>query len=138
MASSLTIAQKIALFEVLEVPYNEGYYSMNGMGTLSSDSDVSGTASNAKTEIETYLDTLDSDSGETELTAYINRWIAIGTKTPKIEGGSVGDVNGITFDYDHERSVIERRIRTIVPFYKHHEVTRLNRGNDSINIQVIR
>lgn len=123
MASSLTIAQKIALYQVLEVPYATSYNTMDGMGTLTATTDVSGASSSAAyTSINTYLDTLTSNNGETQLIALLDRWIAIGTKVVSMDAGAVGGLQGVTMRYDQERALIEERIKYIVPYFRWHEV----------------
>ena len=40
MASSLTIAQDLALFEALEVPYLASFYTLDEIGSLSSQTTI--------------------------------------------------------------------------------------------------
>ena len=123
MASSLTIAQKIAFYECLDVPYATSYNTLSGIGTLSSSTSVAGAGSSAAyTAINTWLDTLDSTNGETQLITNLNRWIALGTRTAKIEGGSVDDVSGVTVNPMDERALIKDRVQKIVPFFRKLEV----------------
>lgn len=142
MPSSLNIAQKIALFEILEIPYYSGFFTTDGMAALAKQTSLSGTATSAYTQLNTFLDSLTSLNGETELIAYITRWIAIGTKTSKMDAGNVGNLTGLTFDYDHERKLIRDRVKYIVPFYPWAEVlarqTTGGSGGDSISIGVMR
>lgn len=143
MPSSLTIAQKIALFDILDIPHYPGFFTVDGMGTLSKQTNISATASAAYTELNTYLDSLDATNGETELMVLITRWIAIGTQVAKMESGSVGDsLTSVTMDYDRERYWIKDKVKKIVPFYPWGEVlARQSSGGsgiDSLNIGVFR
>lgn len=129
MASALSPSQKLSLFEILDVPWNNsgtaGYNTMDGMGALSSQDAISGaTQGVAQTQILTYLDSLNTNQPavETVLIARITRWEAIGTTTAKIENGNVDDISGVSYDYDKERQILEERVKKIVPFYKWHEV----------------
>ena|SRR3990167_6979310 len=126
MASSLTIAQDIALFEALEVPYLTSFYTLDEIGSLSSQTTIGGgTAAQAFTSIQTHLDTLTSANGETQLIAMLDRWITIGTKVANIEAGAVGGLQGVSMNYENERALLRERIKVIVPYYKFHEVLAL-------------
>ena len=122
MASSLSIAQDIALFEALEVPYLTSFYTLDEIGSLTAQTTIGGTAAQAFTSIQTHLDTLSSSNGETQLIAMLDRWIAIGTKVANIDGGAVGGLQGVSMSYDDERNLLRERIKIIVPYYKFHEV----------------
>lgn len=125
MASSLTIAQRIALNQALEMPYATTYYTVGDIGTLSAQTSIGGTAAQANTELTTFLDTLTSSNGETQLIALIDRYIVIGTKVANIDGGAVGGLQGVSMSYDDERALIAKRIQVIVPFFKYHEILAL-------------
>lgn len=140
MASSLTIAQKIALYQILETPYATSFYTQDGMGTLAAQTTVSAaTISSAYTQINTHLDTLTSLNGEAELIVLINRWITIGTTVAGIDGGSIGGASGLTMSYDRERAIIKERVQLIVPFFRWHEVlARKQEAGGGITIPMMR
>lgn len=140
MASSLTIEQKIALFQALEVPFATSYNTVSEIGSLSAATSVAAAGqSAAQTAITTWLDTLSSTNGETQLITLLNRWIAIGTKVASISTGSIGEMQGLSMDYRDERSLIAGWIKIIVPFYKFHEVlAKQMGGGNSFTIPIMR
>jgi hypothetical protein len=139
MAWTLTTARKIALFEALEVPYSTSYNTLSGVATLSAQTDVSGASqAAAKTSIENYLAAATAADGENELITYLDRWIAIGTKVANVQGGSVGDLQGVTMNYEDEKRVLRERIKILVPYYKHHEVLAKQMGVTGISIPIMR
>ena len=138
MAWTLTTARSIALFEALDVPYYTGHYTMDGMGALSSQTSLSGTAAQAKTQIESYLSAATSGSGDTELFTYLDRWIAIGTTVAVMEGGSVDGVQGISHNYENEREILRGRIRILVPFYQQHLVLQRRNQTGGLSVPIMR
>jgi hypothetical protein len=119
-ATTLTKAQILALFEVLQVPYDTSkqQLSNNGLDAYG----VTAIAA-AKTKIETRLSEIADDAdAETVLKADLTAWIAVRTKTTRIEGGSAGNVAGITKDPREERAELREVIRIQVPFYRAHEM----------------
>ena len=136
MASNLTDAQKLSLFEILDVPFATGHYTTSGMGTLSAQTSISSASqAQAKTEILSYLDGLEGLEQETRLGTYITRWDALSTKQVRMTGGAVGQINGIDRDPEDERETIRQRVKLLVPFYKRHEVIAREAGSrTSINM----
>ena len=136
---ALTVAQKISIFQILDVPYSTSYNTLDGMGSLSAQTDMSGASQSAAyTAIVAYLATLDS-STETVLAALITEWDAIGSNSIKIENGSLGSLTGVFFNYDTKKANIEARVKSIVPFYKYHEVLERKMGtSQGVNITVMR
>lgn len=132
----------IALFQILDVPYFAGHYTVDGMGGLTSLSDLSGaTQGQAKTTILDFLTNNIETSAQltTVLTIDLDRWLSIGSQVARIENGAVGSLQGVTYDFRHERTLIAERVRIIVPFYKYHEVIARKIGNgNGVNIATVR
>lgn len=140
---ALSAARDIALFQILDVPYFTGHYTLDGMGTLSNLQDTSGaTANQAKTVILAYV--LANIEGTAPLllilTTDLDRWITIGSTTVRMETGNVGTLGSVTLDYRDERALIADRVRIMVPFYKFHEVLARQKaaGGSGMNVGVIR
>ena len=126
---ALSDAEKMSLFEILEVPYATEYHTADGMGTLSAQTDVSGASQgSAKTAIESYLTDDLSSAAETRLQTYIARWDTLSTKHVRMNGGAVGQIGGVERDPEDEREEIRKRVKLLVPFYKFHEVLAKRRG----------
>lgn len=132
---ALTTPQKMALFQVLDVPIFTAYNTLSGVGTLSTESDMSAAgASAAKTAIETHLAALALDSAlEDELQSLLDSWISSGLKTTEISGGSVGDIAGVSFSEERKRELIRERVKLLVPFFRAHEIYAKNIGANSAN-----
>lgn len=138
MALSATYIRNI--FFILEVPYTTSYNTVNEMGVLSAATDVSGASQGAaKTAILASIAALGADE-ETELNTLCARWAVLGTTSINMQGGGVGSVQGVTFDYDKERAIIRERVKYILPYYKLHEVfaKRMGGNSNSVSIGVIR
>lgn len=124
---SNSVAQNLALFQILDCPYVDGsnvpgYTVIDGMGSVGSTVTLSGsTQAQAASLINTWVTNL-SSAALTQLQVYLDRWIAMGTKTTRIEGGQVDDIGSVTKDYREEEEKIRSLVKVIVPFYKFHEV----------------
>lgn len=133
---ALSEARALALFEILETPYADGFYSMDGMGTLAVSNEISSsTQGQAKTEILAWvLANIEGTAGLlTVLNARLDRWIAIDTKVGRMEGGAAGEVTGLTLNYTEERELIKAKVKNMVPFFKHHEVLARRMGSANGN-----
>jgi len=141
MAVAMTVDRQIALFEALDVPYATQFNTLDGMGALSSQTDISNsTSGQAKTAILAFVASLENmPSVVTVLNTYLDRWTTISTKVTAING-SIGEVSGVTYDYENERTLLAKRIQLLVPFYKWHEVLARQAGEskNKSTIEVIR
>ncbi len=133
MPSALTVAQKQAVFEALEIPWNNGttdgtvgFYTTDGVGGIAQRTSISNsTLAQTQLQLLTFLDNLNTNQPqqETVLISYTARWIVIGTQKVKMENGSVGhSVTGIYYNFEDERLELKKRIQSIVPFFRAHEV----------------
>lgn len=142
MATDFTSAEKIGLFQALDVPYSTSYTTLDGMGMIGAETTVGGPSTNqAKTVILAALDTLaDNDSaGHDALQALVQRFNTISTKAAAMVSGGAGDVQGVSYDFEVERNLIRERIKIIMPYYKLHEVmARLNATKQSGSAGIVR
>jgi len=119
---ALSTAETITLFQVLDTPYATEFTTLDGMGATGHTATISGaTAGQAKTMITTYLATLASDV-EDELQTLLASWTTVKSNAVRIENGSLGSLTGIWYNSDNKRTLIEDRIKIIVPYYKQAEV----------------
>lgn len=119
---ALTKAQEIALYTILEVPYATVHNRVISEGLLVEPHSVTGSPSAAKTHITAHLADVATDAAlEAVLTGLLDEWIDLGTDTTAIEGGAVGNVQGLTTTISGEREEIRRQVLIIVPFYRYHE-----------------
>lgn len=79
-----------------------------------------------------------SDDQESELATLLDRHIAIKNDFLRIEGGSVGSINGINLNPQEERDDISRRIRFILGAYKNSDDMSNGGGGGSSSIPFIR
>jgi hypothetical protein len=135
---ALSGPQKLALFEVLEVPYAVAHRVVSPDGLLQTERTANNEWS-AKVAIETHIsDVIEVDAAlETALKVYLDRWIALGTKVLRIEGGGAGNVSGMVLDPREERDFLKTRVVILVPFYRHHLQIQ-DPGSQAINVEVLR
>jgi hypothetical protein len=119
----ITTRQEIALFQILEVPWQPVVIKPAGPDSLFYEmSDATNSIRQARQKILDYLaayiypnaDALDMLEG------YCNRWLAIGTDTVTMESGSTGSLAGVTSDPERERLEIQKQVRDFIPFYRSH------------------
>ena len=137
--ATLTDAQTVALFQVLDVPLNTTLNTVSGLGSLTSSTDFSGAGSSAAyTSINTAVTALAAARGVT-LAVDLDRWIELGSSVVRLEGGGVGSIQGATMDPDRERALIRSRVLIILPYYRFHEVlARMNQAGGGLSIPVTR
>jgi hypothetical protein len=122
---ALTTPQKIALYQILEIPWQP-------IATRLIDEDrqvglqltIEATSTRqAKSMLEGYLTTyVDTDADVlATLQTLLNRWITLGTDVTRIEAGSTGSIGGVTNMPTEERKEIADQVRIIVPFYRKHD-----------------
>lgn len=122
---SLTTEQEIALFQMLEVPWQPVVIKPAGSDNLFYEkTDATTSVRQARQAILDYLAAYiyTNASAEAVLVNYCTRWIDIGTDTVTIISGSVGSgVSGVSNDPERERLEIQRQVKGLVPFYRVHE-----------------
>lgn len=134
---SLTTAQEIALFQILEVPWQpQANVFMDQHNLVYQQYNVSDSTRNANLAIRNYVANYISttSAAETVLVSLLNRWIELGTDTISLVGG-VGPIQGVTSDPDRERAEVARQVKILVPFYRSHlEVERDKGGSAFVGI----
>ena len=144
---ALTQAQRIALFQILEVPLSSSYYTTDGMGSLSVQFTTPGaTTGQANANIDSFLTNIDNatngnppglGAGTSAILAVdLDRWNTLGSSVTKIESGGIGDINGASDDPKDERALIKERVKYIVPFYRWHEVLEKRNASGGNSIAV--
>lgn len=133
---SLTEAQKITLFEILEVPYSGSVdipsddYRLDAITRDSSNSDYA-----LISKITSRLSEL-TTAEETRLISYITEWDALGLDVTDLSG-SVGGISGITDIPATKRMLIQARVKITIPVIKY--ISELSNSNQNISsIPVIR
>ena len=95
---ALTTQQKIALFDLLECPYDgtvdQPTDDFNLVGQTFS---VTNNDFSLQLKITARLAALSAEE-EAVLVQHINQWLLIGSNVAMIDAGSVGGVNGVTYD----------------------------------------
>lgn len=142
---ALTVPRNIALFQILETQYVDGtntagYSILDGMGSTTSTVALAGpTAYQAATAINAWVANMSAEA-VTALCVYLDRWIALGTSTIRIEGGQVDDISGVTKDNREECVKIKELVLALVPFYQFHEVLakRAGAAANGLNVAVMR
>jgi len=120
MATSLSVAQQITLFSVLEVSYDgsvsrpEGDFNLNYR-----EYEPSSASEKLQVRIMARLDAL-SDEEENYLVQQLNQWQIAVLTTASVDG-SVGGVNGVTYDPEVQLSRIKANILVVIPVYKYQD-----------------
>jgi len=135
---SLTMSQKRALYEILEMPMFTTINKLIDPDNLSVEQRISAaTNRSAINQLEEHLTDLATNYSEleTSLKTYLDQWNYLGTDQTKISIGGVGSISGIDIDPNEERLNIRRAVLPIVPFYrKHQEMSLQELNNPQINI----
>jgi hypothetical protein len=118
---ALTTKREIALYQILETPWSIVHKQIRSDGLIAVDKQIQA-ATAAKTQINEYLETYiyPFPLVQAELEALIDAWIALGTNTDTISGGSIGSITGYDFNPNKDRSEIQKQVLIIVPCYRHH------------------
>lgn len=133
MAHSLTTTQLLDLFFVLEVPFSNSYNALSPMGTLKRGYDVAQAAqTSAKTAIIAWLDDMaanDVTNGKTngdgvqdELKSVLCQYAQVKFSIGSVQNGGVAGSNGMNYSFAEKRNQLGEYIKTLVPFYKNHEI----------------
>ena len=132
---ALTDPQMMSLFEILEIPYTS-----DGMiYTLTQRGDAAYTGisfdaialQKAYTGVQTWVSGM-SGSGLDKLTGLLSNWDTLGNDMTVIEGGSIGDIQGISYSPERNRERIANKVRVIVPYYRSHEKILRNPGGATV------
>lgn len=138
---TLTTAQEISLFQILNAIYADSYHIMSAMGSLSAsrNTGLPGQTS-VISSVRTWIAGLSDDTGVV-LISLINQWDDIGLNVGVMENGGAGNTTGISFNWDSKRALIKERVKMLVTFYHKDETeARENKsgGADSCFIPIIR
>ena len=120
---ALTQEQDIALFQVLEVPWQpEVNQLVDKWNLVIQKWSVTDSVRQANRAIRDYLAAYITPvaAAELKLQEYLDRWIQIGTDVVVLDGG-VGPVQGVRSDPNAERLEIQRQVKGFLPFYRAHE-----------------
>jgi hypothetical protein len=137
---ALTTAQKIALFDILETPYDgsvdvpQGEYNLTGI-TYQADT----TEYKLQTLITNRLTALTTPE-ENVLISYINDWLMVGSNITMIDAGSIGGVNGISYDPTLKLQRIQKSVKNLIPVFRYRrEIEVGQEGNKGgMNVETFR
>ena len=136
---ALSTAQKIALFDILETPYDGTVDEMIGEFGLSSVLRTANSDSQKlQTKIASRLAALNTDE-ENVLIQYINQWQLIGSNVAAVDG-SIGGVNGVTYDPTHHLMRIQKSVKNLIPVMQYREEIVLGRETEKggMNVSTVR
>jgi len=137
---SLTLEQEVALFDILQVPYQTSVHKLtDDDNLLAVENIVSDNGMRAYTLIQSKITEIEGIAAlEAILVAYLDDWVAMGTNVTTIDAGGIGDLNGLSDDPDRERTVIRGKVLGIVPFYRAHEEMKGTMGPRQISASLER
>lgn len=112
------------------MPYTTRVNTVYGEGLIAQTYDATGSARAAKTLILAHLvSDIYPDSGiQAVLESYLDDWIDLGTDVTSIDGGSIGNISGVTMNIGAEREEIRRQTLVLVPFWRAHDEIQRSRG----------
>ena len=137
---ALTVAQKIALFDILETPYDgsvdvpQGEYALTAI-TYTSDTPEY----KLQTLITNRLAAL-TTAEENVLIAYINDWLMVGSNITSIDAGSIGGTSGVSYDPTLRLQRIQKSMKNLIPVFRYlREIQVGQEGNKSgMNVETFR
>jgi hypothetical protein len=132
---ALTAAEKLSAYEILGVTHGPGAGGANeDIATIHNAFGVSLSLTDMDTlrdEVDVYLDNLQSDV-ETRVAAIIADYDEIRDNYGvRVEAGSVGDVSGVSVDFDEMKRQIRARLMTFVPVIHMVESFKMRSGPDA-------
>jgi len=123
---ALTTSQKIDLFRILKTSYTGSVSKPEGEFDLSyREHEPGSTSQKLQTRILNRLEALDADE-ENWLIQRLNSWQLIGINSARIDG-SIGGVNGVTYDPIEQKEDIRSDILTLIPVYEYQEELEIDR-----------
>jgi hypothetical protein len=114
---ALTVAQKIRVFEVLEVTYGPGGGDNEDVATIHTGFGIDASLTEMDTlraELLKFLTALDS-SVEAEIVTLLAEWDIVRLQTVTMSDGSAGDVSGASLDPNVRREQIRKLMQIYVP-----------------------
>lgn len=121
---AFTEAQYQTLFEILEIPYTTdgSIYTITQQGdaTYTGNSWDSVALQKAYSGVTNWVTGMTA-SGLAVLSGLLTEWDALGSDMTRIDNGTIGDINGITYSAPDRRERIAQRVKIRVPFYRKHE-----------------
>lgn len=136
---ALSTAQKIALFDILETPYDGSVDQIvDEFGLSAIDRVPNSDSQKVQTKIFTRLLNLTADE-ENVLIQYINQWQIIGTNVASVDG-NIGGVNGVTYDPTAQLMRIQKSVKNLIPVMHYHKEIVLGREQEKggVNLCTIR
>lgn len=117
----MTADQFLSLYEALEVPAGTqvSYLSDDGLRSVSYDIAQESQVA-AKTKIDTFVAGMAS-ANLARLANYLAQWDDIKIMSVSIQAGNVGQIGGVTQDYNTQRALIQNLITGLVPFRREHD-----------------
>jgi hypothetical protein len=116
---ALTTAQKIALFDILETPYDgsvdvpQGDYNLTGITYQADTTDYK-----LQTLINNRLSAL-TTAEENVLVSYINDWLMVGNNITSIDAVSIGGTSGVNYDPTLRLQRIQKSVKNLIPVFRY-------------------
>ena len=127
--SDLSGTQKLDLFHCEEIPYSTSYAAVDGMGAAYVQTANQPILSAAKNAVIAYVDSMEAIA-ITDLKTLLDKYNLIRDVDFSMSGGSVGNIQGVSFSAEGSRLAIKRRVQELVPYYKYHEILAKQNGTD--------
>jgi len=118
MPTTLTDNEKMAIYEILEVPQKTSYQTMNGLGSLTAATDIAAAGQSAAyTALATDIAAL-VDPQAARVQEIAQAWNAKARlKLAQISNGNVGNLSQVTLDYEGFRDQCKKLIKVYLPWY---------------------
>ena len=133
---SLTTAQKITLFEIIDTPYTGNVDEMYGKFGLSALTYEVSDDGKVQLKVLSRIAGLTTDEEEF-LIVYIDRWQTLGTQPWQIDGGTNG-INGYSYAPQDEREVIRSKVKILIPVRHYWENVTQSAAGKSLSINTAR
>ncbi len=118
---SLSADQFLSLYEALEVPASTQEFILSDDGTRTVSYDIAQQAQiAAKNIIDTFVASMPS-ANIARLVNYLSDWDEVKTVSVGMSAGNIGQIGGLTQDYNQSRALVQNLICGLVPFRREHD-----------------
>ena len=141
MRIALSATNRLYVFEILELTIGPGGGTKEDTATIHNGYGISLTLSDMdklRDAVDAYLAGIDTET-QTNIEALCTAWVDVRLCTGSIEGGNMGEIGGVSINFEEKRMRIKTLMQTYVPVLSLLDSIRRRNDNQSPGfVQVMR